>query len=179
MGMTSPINRDSKQLSKHRQTTIYVSRLNLAKENFDNINRMPPVRLTPRPPTSNGKKLGEPLPLDYVSIPTEAESDYYQNGIQLPKKAENLETLMQDMDRTGRFDNELCYLLRKKEALEDLKDYVRSVWDKRKAGDDQFGKEIDPLSFNNVFESARRRSRGSQIFRDSFIAALKNDRGDR
>ena len=65
--------------------------------------------------------------------------------------------------------------MRKKEALEDLKDYVRTVWDKRKAGDDQFGKDLDPLSFNNVFESARRRSRGRQLFRESFIVALRND----
>jgi hypothetical protein len=145
------------------------------RENFDNINRMPPVRLTPRPPQPSGKKVTDPLPLDYVSIPTEAESDYYQNGIQLPQKAENLEKLFRDMERTGRFDNELCYMLRKQETLDDLKDLVKAVWDKRRSGDEDFCKQIDATRFNNVLESVLRRWEGRELFRESFIAALEND----
>jgi hypothetical protein len=41
-------------------------------------------------------------------------------GLQLPDKAENLEKLYRDMVTTGKFDYELCYLLRKQEALSEL-----------------------------------------------------------
>jgi hypothetical protein len=78
------------------------------------------------------------------------------------------------MERTGRFDNELCYLLRKQEALDDLKAWMKTVLVQRRAGDDQFGKDLDPLSFSKVFESVRRRLRKRQLFKESFRVALQN-----
>lgn len=47
--------------------------------------------------------------------------DYYLNRFGLPDRVENLNKLLSDFQRTGRFDYELCYLLRKQEAQEDLK----------------------------------------------------------
>jgi hypothetical protein len=51
---------------------------------------MSPVRLsTGSNQSSKKKKPIEPVS-DYVSVPTQAELDYYQNGLQLPDRVENL-----------------------------------------------------------------------------------------
>jgi hypothetical protein len=73
---------------------------------------MSPVRFSTGSNQSSKKKPSEPV-TDYVSVPTQAEMDYHQNGLQLPDRVENLNKLLSDFQRTGRFDYELCYLLRK------------------------------------------------------------------
>ena len=45
--------------------------------------------------SSKKKKPSEPV-TDYVSVPTQAEMDYHQNGLTLPQKVENLEKLLSD-----------------------------------------------------------------------------------
>ena len=101
-------------------------------ERVENINRIEPVRIS-RAGTlgKSKKKTSEAIPADYIAVPTEAELDYYSMGLQLPDKAENLEKLYRDMVTTGKFDYELCYLLRKQEALSELQDWVKVVWTKR------------------------------------------------
>ncbi len=97
-------------------------------EGFDNINRMKPVRLNVA--GSGGRKVRkkpDAIQADQVCIPTEAEMDFYQGGLQLPHKSENIQKLLTDLNRTGKFDYELCYLLRKQEALDDLRDWMRWV----------------------------------------------------
>ena len=100
--------------------------------------------------------------------------DFYQGGLRLPNKAENLAKLLADQRKTGRFDYELCYLLRKQETQEELQDWVTAVWKKRCEGDDEFGKDADPNRFNQVMESGLRRSRTPHLFRKAFISLLMN-----
>ena len=146
------------------------------REAFENINRTKPVRLNvagSNPPVSKGKT-AEPIKSDYFSIPTEAELDFHQGGLRLPHKAENLAKLLADQRKTGRFDYELCYLLRKQETQEELQDWVTAVWKKRCEGDEEFGKDADPNRFNQVMESSLRRSRTPHLFRGAFISSLMN-----
>lgn len=147
------------------------------REDLDNINRMKPVRINVAGSTggSKRKRSSGAIASDYVSVPTEAEMDYYEGGLQLPNKVENLEKLLADLSRTGRFDYELCYLLRKQEAQDDLKDWMRMVTQRRKQGDADFGKEGYAMRFNMVMESSLRRFMCPNLFRQSFIASLQND----
>jgi hypothetical protein len=52
--------------------------------------------------------------------PTKAESDYIQNGLQLPQSKENLELLLKDIQQKGYLDKEYSYRLRQKEAVKGL-----------------------------------------------------------
>ena len=144
-------------------------------ESIENINRMSPVRLsTGSNKSSKKKKPSEPV-TDYVSVPTQAEMDYYQNGLQLPDRVENLEKLLSDFQRTGRFDYELCYLLRKQEAQEDLKSWIGDVIKRRSKGDEDFGKDVTPDRFNHLVESSESRVKTGTYFRDVFLRSLVND----
>lgn len=78
-------------------------------------------------------------------------------------------------EKTGKFDYELCYLLRKQEAQEDLKQWIGKVIQKRRVGDDDFGKEVDPMRFNDLAESVKQRAAGKPLFRDALLRSLAND----
>lgn len=151
-------------------------RIKRVAEGFDNINRMKPVRLNVAG-SSGGKKRKQtdPIPADSISIPTEAEMDFKLSGLQLPSKSENIGKLLADLNRTGQFDYELCYLLRKQEALAELKGWMATVMQRRKRGDQDFGTESDPLRFNNVAEANAQRIAGRDLFKESFMASLKCD----
>ena len=93
----------------------------------------------------------------------------------LTQKAQNLEKLLTDYEKTGKFDYELCYLLRKQEAQEDLKQWIGKVIQKRRIGDDDFGKEVDPMRFNDLAESVKQRAAGKPLFRDALLRSLAHD----
>jgi hypothetical protein len=63
---------------------------------------------------------------------TPAALDYQQNGIILPQKAHHLEKLLTDGDKTGKFDDELCYLLLNQDAQQDLKQWIGKVIEQRR-----------------------------------------------
>jgi len=156
---------------------LHVEKINKLVEDFDNINRMSPVKLG-RPAGSNKKssiKDSISSRVDYVSIPTAAEMEYYQSGLRLPDKPENLQKLIDDMNKTGRFDYELCYLLRKQEAMDDLKKWVVTVQKKRLAGEEDYGKEANSDRFSNLFESKYRSSLNPKSFKTLFLESLRND----
>ena len=102
-------------------------------------------------------RTSEAIPAEYIAVPTEAELDYYSMELQLPDTAENLEKLYRDMVTTGKFDYELCYLLRKQEARRERQDWVKVVWTKRRQGDAGFGKDTDANRFNHLAESTKAR----------------------
>jgi hypothetical protein len=64
-------------------------------------------------PTSSKKRNEVPS----APFPTDAQSDYIQNGLVLPKDPKNLELLLRDVDAKGYLDIELVYRLRQKESL--------------------------------------------------------------
>jgi hypothetical protein len=68
-------------------------------------------------------------------------------------RSENLEKLIADTEKTGKFDYELCYLLRKQETLEDLEDWMKQVLQKRRGGDPGYGRDMNANRFNNVYET--------------------------
>ena len=145
-------------------------------ERIENINRIEPVRISRAGPLGKSKKrTSEAIPSDYIAVPTEAELDYYSMGLQLPDKAENLEKLYRDMVTTGKFDYELCYLLRKQEALSELQDWVKVVWTKRRQGDAEFGKDTDANRFNHLAESAKTCVSSGTLFRDALLRSLANE----
>ena len=74
----------------HRQIST------LLREDYENINRMEPVRLSTLKTPSEKKKDKSSTEWDVVSIPTKAELDYQQNGLTLPRKIKNLEKLLGD-----------------------------------------------------------------------------------
>lgn len=161
-----------------RAMRLHVTKLNeLVKEDFDNINRMSPVKLG-RPSGSNKKSSSKDSisnRVDYVSIPTPAEMEYYQSGLRLPDNPKNLQKLIDDMNNTGRFDYELCYLLRKQEAMEDLKNWVVTVQKKRLDGEQDYGKEANSDRFSNIFETQYRSSLNPKSFKNLFLESLRND----
>ena len=141
------------------------------REDFDNINRMPPVKVG-RPSEHKAKKKSQgTIQSDYVAIPTAAELEYYQTGLQLPEKPDNLKKLLDDMNRTGKFDYELCYLLRKQEAQDKLKVWVSDVMKKRLSGDQDYGKGVSAGSFTDLFENAKVRLKENS-FRHQFMRSL-------
>jgi len=157
---------------KHLRRQLQCLRL---QEDFQNINRMKPVRLNVTGSTKPKKKpQAGAIDTGYISIPTEAEMDYYTMGLQLPDKEENLEKLIADTQKTGKFDYELCYLLRKQETLEDLEDLMKQVLQKRKQGDANFGKAVDAERFNKLVESVEERAVGGNLFADRFKRSLEN-----
>ena len=156
---------------------LHVEKINKLVEDFDNINRMSPIKLG-RPAGSNKKSSGNnsiASRVDYVSIPTAAEMEYYQSGLRLPDKPENLQKLIDDMNKTGRFDYELCYLLRKQEAMDDLKNWVVTVQKKRLDGEEDYGREANSDRFSNIFESKYRSSLNPKSFKNLFLESLRND----
>lgn len=54
-------------------------------------------------------------------FPTVAQSDYFQNGLILPRDPKNLELLLRDVDAKGYLDIELVYRLRQKEGLKNVR----------------------------------------------------------
>lgn len=100
--------------------------------------------------------------------------DYYTMGLQLPDKVENLEKLIADTQKTGKFDYELCYLLRKQETLEDLEDWMKQVLQKRRGGDATFGKNVDADRFSKLVESVEECAVGGNLFADRFKRSLEN-----
>ena len=120
-------------------------------------------------------RTSEAIPAEYIAVPTEAELDYYSMELQLPDTAENLEKLYRDMVTTGKFDYELCYLLRKQEARRERQDWVKVVWTKRRQGDAGFGKDSDANRFNHLAESTKARVSTGTIFRDALLRSLANE----
>jgi hypothetical protein len=57
-------------------------------------------------------------------FPTVAQSDYFQNGLVLPREPKNLELLLRDVDTKGFLDIELVYRLRQKESLGSVKQKI-------------------------------------------------------
>ena len=57
-------------------------------------------------------------------LPTVAQSDYFQNGLILPRNPKNLELLLRDVDAKGYLDIELVYRLRRKESLGSVKQKI-------------------------------------------------------
>ena len=66
-------------------------------------------------------------------LPTVAQSDYYQNGLVLPKTKENLELLLWDVQHKGFLDIEFCYQLRKKESVVDVEKRIVGRLNQKKA----------------------------------------------
>ena len=54
-------------------------------------------------------------------FPTVAQSDYFQNGLILPRDPKNLELLLRDVDAKGFLDIELVWKLRQKEGLRNVR----------------------------------------------------------
>jgi len=94
--------------------------------------------------------------------PTKAESDYIQNGLQLPQSKENLELLLKDIQQKGYLDKEYAYRLRQKEAVKGLTKRIEGQIDGEEMGGDKIGKglEYDPLleSKMGLFERYFRRT---------------------
>ena len=57
-------------------------------------------------------------------FPTVAQSDYFQNGLILPRDPKNLELILRDVDAKGYLDIELVYRLRQKESLGSVKQKI-------------------------------------------------------
>jgi len=121
----------------------------------------PLTRKSPKPsPTIPKKKKENDCPMG--PPPTKAESDYIQNGMQLPKERENLELLLKDIQQKGYLDKEYAYRLRQKEAVKGLTKRIAGQIDGEEMGGDKIGKglEYDPLLESNqigFFERAFRR----------------------
>ena len=60
-------------------------------------------------------------------FPTVAQSDYFQNGLILPRDPKNLEILLRDVDAKGYLDIELVYQLRPKKPVVGFEDLVRET----------------------------------------------------
>jgi hypothetical protein len=58
-------------------------------------------------------------------FPTDAQSDYIQNGLVLPQDAKNLELLLRDVEAKGFLDIELVWKLRQKEVLRNVRGKIR------------------------------------------------------
>ncbi len=123
----------------------------------------PLTRKSPKPsPTIPKKKKDCDCPKG--PPPTKAESDYIQNGLQLPKERENLEALLRDVEQKGYLDKEYAYRLRQKEAVKGLKKRIEGQIDTGAAkggeGEPSKGLEYDPLLEEGpmgLFERAFRR----------------------
>jgi hypothetical protein len=57
-------------------------------------------------------------------FPTVAQSDYFQNGLILPRDPKNLELILRDVDAKGYLDIELVYRLIQKESLGAIKQKI-------------------------------------------------------
>ena len=70
-------------------------------------------------PTSSKKSQPPSAPFQTV-----AQSDYFQNGLILPRDTKNLELILRDVDAKGYLDIELVYRLRQKESLGSVKQKI-------------------------------------------------------
>ncbi len=57
-------------------------------------------------------------------FPADAQSDYIQNGLILPRDPKNLELILRDVDAKGYLDIELVYRMRQKESLGSVKQKI-------------------------------------------------------
>jgi hypothetical protein len=138
-------------------------------EDFDNINRTMPVKIAGelKHTKDNNKKStgskGSGINTGYISIPTKAEQEYFVDGIKLPNTIPNLKKLLDDFTKNGKFDYELCYIMRKQEAQEKLKDLMKDVITKRSEGDMDFMKNAPVSEFSELYESKNKQSETSKI----------------
>lgn len=91
--------------------------------------------------------------------PTKAESDYIQNGLQLPQSKENLELLLRDIQQKGFLDKEYARL-RQKEAVKGLTKRIEGQIAGGEPKSDEGGLVYDPLLESKpmgLFERAFRR----------------------
>ena len=121
----------------------------------------PLTRKSPKPvPTVPKKKKDCDCPKG--PLPTKAESDYIQNGLQFPKQKNHLQLLLKDIQQKGYLDKEYAYRLRQKEAVKGLTKRIEGQIDGDEMGGDQIGKglEYDPLleSKMGLFERYFRRA---------------------
>jgi hypothetical protein len=106
----------------------------------------PLTRKSPKPvPTVPKKKKDCDCPKG--PLPTKAESDYIQNGLQFPKQKNHLQLLLKDIQQKGYLDKEYSYRLRQKEAVKGLTKRIAGQIDGEEMGGDKIGKglEYDPL----------------------------------
>jgi len=122
----------------------------------------PLSRKAPKPsPTITKKKKDCDCPKG--PPPTKAESDYIQNGLQLPQSKENLELLLKDIQQKGFLDKEYAYRLRQKEAVMGLTKRIEGQIEtgaSKGEGETDKGLEYDPLLEEGrmgLFERAFRR----------------------
>jgi hypothetical protein len=66
-------------------------------------------------------------------------------------------------------------LVEKKEAQEDLKNWIGDVIKRRSMGDEDFGKDVTPDRFNHLVESSEYRVKTGTYFRDVFLRSLMDD----
>ena len=121
----------------------------------------PLTRKSPKPvPTVPKKKKDCDCPKG--PLPTKAESDYIQNGLQFPKQKNHLQLLLKDIQQKGYLDKEYAYQLRQKEAVKGLTKRIEGQIDGEEVGGDKIGKglEYDPLleSKMGLFERYFRRA---------------------
>jgi hypothetical protein len=93
----------------------------------------------PAPATSKKKKEND---CPKGPPPTKAESDYIQNGLQLPQSKDNLELLLKDIQQKGYLDKEYAYHLRQKEAVKGLTKRIAGQIDGGEVGDDKIAKGL-------------------------------------
>ena len=106
----------------------------------------PLTRKSPKPvPTVPKKKKDCDCPKG--PLPTKAESDYIQNGLQFPKQKNHLQLLLKDIQQKGYLDKEYAYRLRQKEAVKGLTKRIEGQIDGEEMGGDKIGKGLkyDPL----------------------------------
>jgi hypothetical protein len=121
----------------------------------------PLTRKSPKPvPTVPKKKKDCDCPKG--PLPTKAESDYIQNGLQFPKQKNHLQLLLKDIQQKGYLDKEYAYRLRQKEAVKGLTKRIEGQIEAGTAkgeGEADKGLEYDPLleSKMGLFERAFRR----------------------
>ena len=124
----------------------------------------PLTRKSPKPsPTIPKKKKDCDCPKG--PPPTKAESDYIQNGLQLPQSKENLELLLKDIQQKGYLDKEYAYRLRQKEAVKGLTKRIEGQIKGDEPKTDEGGLTYDPLleSKMGLFERAFRRVLDEEI----------------
>jgi len=125
----------------------------------------PLTRKSPKPaPTIPKKKKENDCPKG--PPPTRAESDYIQNGLQLPQSKENLEALLRDVELKGYLDKEYCYRLRQKEAVKGLKKRIEGQIN----GGEMKSDEGEGLHYDPLLES-----KPMGLFERAFMRVLGED----
>jgi len=98
------------------------------------------------------------IPPGVVCLPqkptTKAQADYIQNGLQLPKKKENLRKVLNQVRSQGYFNKEYNYALRRKEAFDDFVRRIESeLNDPDNVGDEV--KRSKTLNYEPMIEGSR------------------------